>query len=85
MITSGVTLRDFARSLRMHGQLVRRLVAREVTQRFQGSMLGLTWMVLTPLLSAAVFTFVFSAVFQTRWPGAPTPGRLCPRSPSPFW
>lgn len=32
-----------------------------------GSTLGPAWAVLTPLLAAAVFTFVFSTVFQSRW------------------
>jgi lipopolysaccharide transport system permease protein len=32
-------------------------------------MLGIGWTILTPLLTAAVFTFVFSGVFQMRWSG----------------
>lgn len=68
----GLSLLDLGRSLLVHHQLIWRLVTREVSQRFQGSMLGVAWMVLTPLLTAAVFTFVFSAVFQTRWGGAQT-------------
>jgi lipopolysaccharide transport system permease protein len=74
MTVPGVTLASFARSLLAHRQLIGRLAAREVTQRFQGSALGLAWVVLTPLLSAAIFTFVFSTVFQTRWPGAVSSG-----------
>jgi homopolymeric O-antigen transport system permease protein len=30
-------------------------------------LLGLTWSVVTPLLSLAVYTFVFSVVFRARW------------------
>lgn len=62
-------LGSFVRSVIDHRELILRLAGREVTQRFQGSVLGLAWMVLTPLLTAAVFTFVFSTVFQTRWGG----------------
>ncbi|MEI6159646.1 MAG: ABC transporter permease [Roseococcus sp.] len=62
-----VALWSFLHSVFVHRQLIQRLTQREIAQRFQGSMLGLTWMVLTPLLTAAVFTFVFSAVFQARW------------------
>jgi len=65
-------LPSFLRSVVAHRELILRLATREVTQRFQGSLLGIIWMVLMPLLTAAVFTFVFSAVFQTRW-GAATP------------
>ena len=52
-----------------HRALIARLAAREISQRFKGSILGLGWAVLTPLLTAAVFTFVFSGVFQMRWSG----------------
>lgn len=67
-----LTLLHLGRSIHAHHQLIWRLVVREVTARFQGSMLGVAWMVLTPLLTAAVYTFVFSAVFQTRWGGTQT-------------
>lgn len=58
-----------ANSYCTHRALIARLAAREVSQRFKGSILGLGWAVLTPLLTAAVFTFVFSGVFQMRWSG----------------
>jgi len=67
-----VDLWSFFRSVVEHRELIFRLAGREVTQRFQGSVLGIAWMLLTPLLTAAVFTFVFSAVFQTRWGGTQT-------------
>jgi lipopolysaccharide transport system permease protein len=72
MSVSTVSLSGFFRSIIAHRQLILRLARREVTQRFQGSTLGVAWMILTPLLTAAVFTFVFSAVFQTRWGGTQT-------------
>ncbi|WP_165585303.1 ABC transporter permease [Roseococcus sp. SYP-B2431] len=57
----------FFRSCLMHRELIARLVGREVSQRFRGSMLGLSWALLLPLLTAVVYTFVFSAIFQSRW------------------
>jgi lipopolysaccharide transport system permease protein len=69
MASPHLTLLHLGRSILAHHQLIWRLVGREVTARFQGSMLGVAWMVMTPLLTAAVFTFVFSTVFQTRWGG----------------
>lgn len=69
-----IDLPSFLRSVATHRELILRLSTREVTQRFQGSVLGVAWMVLTPLLTAAVFTFVFSAVFQTRWSGTTPTG-----------
>ncbi|WP_160121216.1 ABC transporter permease [Rhodovarius lipocyclicus] len=64
------SLAGFARVLVAHRELIFRLVVREVGSRFRGSTLGPAWAVLTPLLTAAVFTFVFSTVFQSRWGGS---------------
>jgi lipopolysaccharide transport system permease protein len=55
------------RSLWQHRDLLRILVKRNIQQRYKGSLLGLAWMFATPLLMLAVYTFVFSAVFEARW------------------
>lgn len=44
-----------------------RLTEREVQGRYRGSLLGVAWSFLTPLAMLAVYTFVFSQVFQARW------------------
>lgn len=59
-----------------HGSLIRALVRREIAARYRGSALGRAWPVLAPLLMLAVFTFVFGAVFQARWPGQAEGGLL---------
>lgn len=69
MTAPPTSLRSLVASLLAHRDLCWRLVVREVTQRFKGSMLGLVWAVLTPLLTAAVFTLVFTGIFPQRWPG----------------
>ncbi|MCP9840534.1 ABC transporter permease [Synechococcus sp. J7-Johnson] len=66
----------FQRSLLGHRQLLWRLVEREVAGRYRGSMLGWAWSFLTPLLMLAVYTFVFSQVFQARWGDLPNAGPL---------
>ena len=38
--------------------------------RYRGSLLGLAWSFLTPLLMLGVYSFVFVGVFQAKWPGA---------------
>lgn len=40
---------------------------REITARYRGSMLGLLWSFVNPLLMLVVYTFVFSVVFKARW------------------
>jgi lipopolysaccharide transport system permease protein len=48
--------------------LIRRLAVREIGMRYKGSVLGVLWSLLTPLLLLCVYTFVFGHVFQSRWP-----------------
>lgn len=57
----------FPRALWQHRELLWRLTSREVSGRYRGSMIGLGWSFVTPLLMLAVYTFIFSQVFQSRW------------------
>lgn len=43
------------------------LAKREVVGRYRGSMMGIFWSFLTPMLMLVVYTFVFSVVFKARW------------------
>jgi lipopolysaccharide transport system permease protein len=43
------------------------LTGREIAARYRGSALGVLWSFVTPILMLAIYTFVFSVVFQTRW------------------
>ncbi len=52
---------------RRHHDLLWQMTARDIHARYRGSLLGLFWAVLTPLLMLAVYTFVFSVVFQAKW------------------
>lgn len=56
-----------ARALWRHKHLLLQLTRREIAQRHRGSVLGALWALLNPLLMLAVYTFVFSVVFQARW------------------
>lgn len=55
------------RSVYQNRHLIRQLVKREVAGRYRGSVLGLFWSFFNPLFMLAIYTFVFSVVFQTRW------------------
>jgi lipopolysaccharide transport system permease protein len=50
-----------------HGSLLWQFARREVSGRYRGSLIGFGWAVLNPLLLLAVYTFVFSVVFEMRW------------------
>lgn len=40
---------------------------REVIGRYRGSLAGLAWSLITPVLLLLVYTFVFSQIFSARW------------------
>lgn len=58
------------RSLVAHRGLIRSLIVREIVGRYRGSAMGLLWSFFNPILMLAVYTFVFSYVFNARWGGA---------------
>lgn len=47
--------------------LIIRLAKREIDARYRGSVLGIIWAFIVPLLMLGVYTFVFSMIFQVRW------------------
>jgi len=51
--------------------LLMELVRRDFTSRYQGSVLGVAWSLLTPLLMLGTYTFVFSVAFRARWGSDP--------------
>jgi len=51
----------------LNRSLVFSLTTREIAGRYRGSMLGIFWSFLNPLLMLAIYTFVFTEVFQLRW------------------
>lgn len=59
-----------------HRQLIWQFARREVLGRYRGSILGVGWSFVTPLLMLGVYTFVFVGVFKARWPGAEQAGGL---------
>ncbi len=63
---------DIFKPLKEHSHLILQLSKRGVLGRYRGSVLGMAWSLLTPLLMLVVYTVVFSVVFKARWnhPGA---------------
>ena len=59
-------------SLWRNRSLMWQLSLREVVGRYRGSIMGISWSFLNPLLMLAVYTFVFSIVLDARWIGAPS-------------
>lgn len=47
--------------------LIWQMTRREIAARYRGSVIGLAWSFINPLLMLVVYTFVFSVVFKARW------------------
>ena len=59
-------------SLKNNIFLLKELVKRDISSRYKDSMIGGVWAFVAPLIMLAVYTFVFSMVFQARWGGGDT-------------
>lgn len=54
-------------SLRRNHRLILQMAKREVLGRYRGSIMGIFWALVNPLLMLGVYTFFFSVVFKARW------------------
>lgn len=50
-----------------HRRLIATLAKRDVQSRYRGSVMGLAWMFLNPIILLCTYTFVFSVVFKAKW------------------
>ncbi|WP_122666823.1 ABC transporter permease [Pseudomonas viridiflava] len=71
-LTPGADPLSLIRSLWHYRQLIAVMTKREVIGRYRGSIMGLAWSFFNPVLMLAVYTFVFSEIFQARWVGQET-------------
>lgn len=62
-----VSLPSLFRTLGTHRRLIWDLVRRDVSGRFRGSLAGMSWSIVNPILMLVVYTFVFGVVFKSRW------------------
>lgn len=58
---------EMLNSVLRHRDLIIQMTKREVIGRYRGSMLGIAWSFFNPLIMLAVYTIVFSTVFQAKW------------------
>ncbi|KJS40053.1 MAG: hypothetical protein VR70_06645 [Rhodospirillaceae bacterium BRH_c57] len=61
-----------------HFSLIKQFAGREINRRYRMSMLGFAWMVLGPLFTLSIYTFVFGYVLNSRW------GSAIPETPASF-
>ena len=53
--------------------LILSLARRELVARYKGSVLGIIWAVLNPVVMIAIFTFIFAGIFGARFGGSHSP------------
>jgi lipopolysaccharide transport system permease protein len=53
-------------SLWQNRRLIWQMIRRDIAARYQGSVIGLAWSFITPLVMLVVYTFVFSVIFKAR-------------------
>lgn len=54
-------------SLIKNRELILHMSKREIVQRYRGTIFGVSWSFLQPLIMLLVYTFVFHTVFKARW------------------
>lgn len=54
-------------SLFKNRQLILQMIRREVIGRYKGSIFGILWSFLNPILMLVIYSFVFSVIFKARW------------------
>ena len=47
--------------------LILSLARRELVTRYKGSVLGILWAIVTPVVLIAIFTFIFAGIFNARF------------------
>ena len=65
----GTKLKEQNSSIRLvrRLELVFTFAKRELLSRYKGSVLGIAWAVLTPVVMIAIFTFIFAGIFGARF------------------
>jgi homopolymeric O-antigen transport system permease protein len=59
--------------LPQRAELIFSLAQRELVARYKGSVLGIVWVVLTPVVMIAIFTLIFAGVFGARFGASSSP------------
>jgi len=62
-----ISVFEMLSSVYRHRNLIIQMTKREIIGRYRGSMFGIAWSFFNPLIMLAVYTIVFSTVFQAKW------------------
>lgn len=65
-----ISFSGLIKSLIKNRNTIFQLGKREISAKYRGSIFGLAWSFINPLIMLTIYTIVFSEIFKTRWPGA---------------
>jgi lipopolysaccharide transport system permease protein len=66
-LADSISATEMLRILGRNNHIISQLANREILARYKGSILGGLWMFIVPLGMLAIYTFVFSKIFNARW------------------
>ncbi|MEG0577648.1 MAG: ABC transporter permease [Bacilli bacterium] len=58
---------QYLKKIYHYRELLFQLTYRDVTARYKGSYLGITWALLNPLVMLGIYSFIFITIFDLRW------------------
>lgn len=67
MVNSNTSPKEILMSVARNYSLIVSLTKREIVGRYKGSLMGMLWPFITPLVMLLVYTFVFGEIFNARW------------------
>ena len=53
--------------IKENSYLLKKLIKQDIQARYKGSVLGILWSFLVPILMLIIYTFVFSEIFNAKW------------------
>jgi lipopolysaccharide transport system permease protein len=68
-ITTRTTLNPVRLVAGLYGQreLIIQLTKKEIVERYRGSLLGVAWTLISPLVMLLIYTFVFAIILKAKW------------------
>lgn len=62
-----VSINNLYKSIITNWELIYRMIEREIVGRYKGSIFGIAWPFLNPIIILVIYTLVFSVVFKAKW------------------
>ncbi len=64
------------KNIYLYRNLLYQLVRRDISSRYQGTLIGSAWSLVLPLLTLGVYSLVFGLILKPRWPDVSDPAKF---------